>query len=307
MQAPDRETMRAVALEVRRAFVGEARRAWPFYLVLGVGLGAVLYVGVNLSNSFPSEERPFGWPGPASFAAGVATLRRELVLATTLPAIGLGLHALWRRDPKREGLPVFGGVVLADAVGILLGILIAAWIGGNAASAWPSAPAYRTFVVAHALLALAAYSLAVLAKASTRGHGAAITLGLFVLFLAVFDAWLQWRLFRAAGYHRLTSGDLPSWYLAWQAASPLSSYRGTLILGFSGFRDYLESAALKGATLPEWATWRTFSAALLALWVTLPLGFAATVWKARALAWRRDASQAVHAPAAAPKVGPGMD
>src|SRR5581483_12146089 len=103
----------------------ELRRAWPYALVLALGLGAVVTVGANISNAFPSQARPFGWPGPASFENAVAMVRPDIVLATTLPALLLGATALRRHDPREGGLLP---ILAVDAALLLVAAFVASFL-----------------------------------------------------------------------------------------------------------------------------------------------------------------------------------
>src|SRR5438067_2852838 len=132
------------ALAAARA---ELRRAWPLALALALGAGAVLVVGVNLSNAFPSQDRPFGWPGPSSFENGVAMVRPELVLATTIPALLLGVRALNRREPHADGPAALLGIFALDAMLLFLAAFVAAVIGKLGASR-TTALAFVAFTVA---------------------------------------------------------------------------------------------------------------------------------------------------------------
>lgn len=265
----------------RRGLVLGSIRAWPYAILLGLAVGGVLAVGVNLSNAFPSEARPFGWSGPSSFTNGVAMVRSELVLATVIPALALGWFSVRRLDPRREDIAFLGGIVAAGLVAVAAGVAVAGWWGAIAASR-ASWAVFGAFWSAHFLLAAASYSLTVFACVSLRTLGPAVATAVLAFYVAVYDNLMQWRLFREAGYHRLQAGDFPDWFLAGQAASPVAAYRGNLILGRREFMDGLERAVLADAVLPSWATAQTFAAALIALWIILPLGLAASVWKLRA-------------------------
>jgi hypothetical protein len=274
--------MRPSVLEARSGSLFAVRRSWPYALVLALALGATVAVGVNLSNAYPSEAKPFGWPGAANFQNGVAMVRKEILLAASLPALGLALASLRPLEPRRHTVAFLGGIVGADLLALALGVGLAGAWGAWAASkaTWG---AYWAFVAAHVLLAWAFYSLTLLVAAAARPRATAAALALYTFYLAVFDNLLQWRVFREAGYHRLQAGQFPDWFLAAQAGSPISAYRGFLILDWPPFRDGLENAVLKGATLPPWANAATFAGVLLGLWIVLPLGLTASVWKLRAL------------------------
>ena len=270
----------------------------PYAAILALGLGGVLVVGANLSNAIPSASRPFGWPGPASFEAGVATMRPELILATTLPALLLGLASLGRLEPRRDRLDAFAAVAAADALLLAAGTTLAAAIGGWAASTHKP-DAFWGFVVAHLLLALSFHAIGALARVLARRHALPAALGAWVLFVAVMEDWVQWKVMREAGYHEIMAGNFPGWFYAAQAASPVSVYRGILILWDKGFRDWTERAALDGAALPGWMTASNFAWLALGLWVLLPLAAAGAVWW-----WRGRTPEAAPAPAAAVEPAP---
>jgi hypothetical protein len=274
-----------------------AWRAWigglPFALVLALGLGAVLVVGAELSHAIPSAARPFGWPGPASLEAGVATMRPELVLAASLPALLWGLRTVGRLDPRVDRVDALAVRVAADALLLVAAVVLAGAIGAWGASAH-TAHAFWGFVAAHAVLALCFYALGVLARALTRRHAVPLALGAWVWFVAVMEDLVQARVMREAGYHQLIAGQFPSWFYAAQALSPVSLYRGVLILWSKGFRDWTERAALDGAALPDWMTAGNFVLFALALWVALPLAIAGTLW------WWRGRTRPLATAAAAP-------
>lgn len=271
---------RGVASAVRLHALPALRGAWPFAVVLAAGVGATVAVGANLSNAFPSEARPFGWPGPASFENGVAMVRPALVLATSLPALLWGATALASHSPSRR-LGPFGLAVASHAALAALSILLATAIGAWAASGGDGA-AYRGFFVAHLLLAWSFYMLGLLASTLTRRHAVGAAVGLWVFPVAILDNLVQWRLFREAGYTALAAGQFPSWFYVTQALSPIAGYRATLILWRPGFRDWLEHAALDDAALPGWMTATNFALFVLLLWVVVPLLLAAAAWWGRA-------------------------
>lgn len=256
----------------------ELRRAWPYALLLAVALGTVLAVGAHQSNATPSEKRPFGWPGPASFENAVAMERGDLVLAASLPALLLGARALELRWGALA--PRLRWVLATDAALLVAACFAAGGIGAFAAFRTPP-EAYVAFCVAHALLALAFYSLAFLCSALLRRHATAAALGVWMAFNAAYEGIVRTSLYRTVGYQGLLAGQFPSWFYVAQALSPLSAYRGVLILWRDGFRDYVEKAALGQAVLPAWLNPATFVALMLALWVALPLGIASAVWHAR--------------------------
>ena len=261
----------------------ELRRAWPFALVLALALGAVLVVGANLSNAFPSQERPFGWPGPASFENGVAMVRDQLVLAATLPALALGATMPARRQPE--------GPLAADAALVALACGVAALLGAWGASTAPP-DAVIAFWAAHALLALAFWALALVCAAFARKHALPLALAVWTLFVALWENGTRWILFRQVGYGPLSTGQFPSWYYVSQALSPLSAYRGVLILWRRGFMDAIERAVLGQAALPPWMTPGVFAAFLVGFWIALPAGIATLVWRVRGRAARSKAPDA---------------
>src|SRR5687767_11680534 len=77
--------------------------ALPYAVLLSLALAASVIVGANVANATPSESHPFGWPGPASFDAGVATQRTSLVIAATISGLVLGLMAF--RGPRSPTHP----------------------------------------------------------------------------------------------------------------------------------------------------------------------------------------------------------
>lgn len=301
-------------LWLREPWRGGLRDAWPSALLLAVALGAVLWVGVNLSNAFPSAAKPFGWPGPAAFENGVAMVRPELLLAGSLPALWLGLRILAPDDrptappagtpgaspaiapeapagPATAGQPSgpavpwrTAGARLAVALGLAaVAVLLGAAYGRHAAAATP-ASAWRGFVVAHILLAWAWLAIGVLASALSRQgpRAAALGLGAWLASTAVAEGAIKWRLFRTVGYDGLSAGQFPSWFYLAQAANPDACYRAVLILWRPGFRDWTEHAALDHAVMPGWMTASAFAWAMLGLWVILPLAGAAMVLQGKA-------------------------
>ena len=267
----------------REQMRAEARRALPYGLVLMLALGLAVSVGAHLSNAFPSEGRPFGWEGPARFENAVAMVRGDLVLAASLPALLLGARALRGLDPATHGAGRMPPAMLAHALVLATACFGAGAIGGMVAFKTPLA-AYVAFSTAHALLALSFYSLAFLGAAFTRRHAVAVAAGVWLFFNAAYEGLVRTAVFRQAGYHALAAGQFPSWFYVAQALSPLSAYRGVLILWERGFMDYLEKTVLGDANLPAWMHPGSFAALTLALWVALPLGLAAGLWwwKARA-------------------------
>lgn len=260
-----------------RALRSELLRALPYAVLLALALSMVLVVGVNLSNAFPSEKAPFGWPGTSPFWNGVATVRSDLVVATTLPALLWGVAALWGRDPRVERTGSLGVALGVNVLLIPLAVLVATIVGALVASK-VHANAFMAFFAAHALLALSFWSLAVLCAALAGRWAVPAAAGVWLVFHAAYENATRWAVFRDAGYHALAAGQFPSWFYVAQAFSPLSAYRGVLILWERGFMDYLEGATLGQATLPAWVNPGTFMALGLGLWVALPLGIAAFAW-----------------------------
>lgn len=268
--------------------VDEAKRAAPYAIVLALLLGAIVVVGAHQSNASPSEKRPFGWDGPAGFENAVAMVRTDLVIAASLPALLLGARALAGREPRAWQ----GGALMrtwAVHAGLLVaGVALAGLIGAIGASRVPEDSALA-FIVAHSVLALSFYSLAFLWSSLLREHALAAAAATWLAFVGIYDRVLQTVLFRTEGYHNLVSGAFPNWFWVSQAFSPLSSYRGILILWREGFRDYVEKFALAEAVLPAWLVPATFIALAIALWMALPLALAHLSW------WWRARSEPVQA------------
>jgi uncharacterized membrane protein YozB (DUF420 family) len=243
-------------------------------------LGAVVVVGANLANSYPSQDHPHGWPGAANFDGGVATVRPQLVLAATVPGLLLGLSTGTRLSPRRHG-PLQAGAVLG--VDVFL-VAAACWLGTSIAS-WgvskTSEEAYWAFFTAHLLLALCFYSLALLSAVTVPTSPALPAGVLWVLFAVVYEIWVRWKTLRAAGYEGLSAGAFPAWFFVAQAWSPLAVYRGLLILWHPGFRDYEERAVLGDLALPPWMNAPVFGALFAFAWVLLPLESAWVVWTLR--------------------------
>ncbi len=267
----------SASLEAMRA---ELRRAWPYALVLALGLGTVVVVGANLSNAFPSQSRPFGWPGPASLENGVAMVRTEIVLACTLPALLLGATALRGRDPREDPARTLLPALATDAALLVVAAFLAALIAFVGAARSPPA-ALLAFGSAESLLALAFFSMGYLAAAVASRHAVAAAFGVWAFFTLVYENWTRVILFRQVGYDPLASGDFPTWFWVSQGLSPLTAYRGVLILWRPGFMDYLEKAALSGAALPAWMTPATFAGILLVMWVLAPVALALGAWWVR--------------------------
>lgn len=255
----------------------ELRRAAPYALLLALGLGAVVAAGAHLSNAFPSEKAPFGWPGPASFERGVAMVRSDLVLATTLPALILGARALRGREPALHGASSLLATYGTHGALLALGVVIAATIGALGAGETPM-DAWYAFVVAHAVLALSFYSLAFLCACFLREHALAGAGAIWVFFLGIYEAVTRTIVFRTEGFEKLNAGAFPDWFWAAQALSPLSSYTGILILWRERFRDYMETEVLKNAVLPAFLVPATFVAVAIVLWMLLPLGLGLLGW-----------------------------
>lgn len=258
-------SLKTIPPEVRQ----HARRGWPVALVLAVALGVVVGLGALVANATPTEEQPEGWPGAAKFDNGVAMFRTQALLAATIPALLLGYRTARTHLRERPGQGGAGRFVAADAsllvVGVLIATVIASWIAAGTALR-----AYLVFWAAHSLLALAFYSLAFMAAALAPRRGLAVAAGVWLGFVALYDALVRWRLFRAVNYEALTSGLIPAWFYAAQVASPVAAYRGLLILAWPGFRDWEEQAVLRDAQLPSWASPVVFLAFLL-LWILVPL------------------------------------
>lgn len=260
------------------SFLPEIRRAAPYALALAALLGAVVIVGAHQSNAFPSADRPFGWPGPSSLSGAVAMARADLVLAASVPALLLGAMALRGR---RAGLPLaLTWVTHAALVGA--GVLVGALAGAAGVREAPG-DALAAFVVAHGVLALSFYSIGFLWSSLLGRHALAPAAATWLFFVGIYDRVLQTMLFRKVGYHELAAGSFPDWFWVSQAFSPLSSYRGILILWRPDFRDYVEKVALEGARLPGWIVPATFVALALALWMLIPLALAHLVgwWRAQ--------------------------
>ncbi len=257
--------------------------ALPFALILGLGLGFAVFVGANMSNAFPSEDRPFGWPGPSNFSNGVAMDRSMFVLAATASGLLLGLWAL-RRDVSRDmTLGDFGAAAVSHLALLFGGAYLGAGIGDWAASETQPGTIHA-FAVSHALLACAFYALGAALAVGLGPVGAPAGAGVWVFYVALFENITRWRVFRDVGYHGIQAGQLPGWFYLAQAASPIALYRGLLIIWHPPFRNWEEQAVLADANLPAWMTPEILGAAL-AVWVVVPLEIAATVVAIRQ--WRR--------------------
>lgn len=256
----------------------EARRAFPYALVLMAALGTVVSVGAHYSNAFPSQGRPFGWEGPARFENAVAMVRGDLVLAASVPALLLGAVAFRGRDPSVDGVRRMGAAFASHALLLAAACFCAGAIGGLVAFKTPT-NAFLAFSVAHALLALSFYSLAFLCGALFGRYAPAAAALVWLAFNAVYESLVRTVVLRQVGGEALAQGLFPAWFYVAQALSPLSAYRGVLILWERGFMDYLEKAALGKAALPAWMNPATFAALTLVLWVALPVGLGMLAWR----------------------------
>lgn len=258
----------------------DVRRALPLCGVLSVALGFALVLGAHLSNAQPSSTRPFGWAGPSAFEYAVAMVRKDLVLATTLPALLLGSRALSSFSPLRESSARVAGTFVTHAAMLVGAVVAAAGIGAWGAFHTPG-DAFVAFCVAHALLALAFYAIGFLWSAALPRFALAGALATWAFFVLFYDNLLQVRVLRELGQPGLDARAFPAWFYAGQALSPLTSYRGILILWRERFRDYVEKLALKGADLPAWMTPITFCLVLVLAWVLVPLALALVAWRVR--------------------------
>lgn len=286
--------MRAFVDSSRRLAAGiplDVRRALPLALVLALALGVSVWLGAHQSSAQPTEDKPFGWEGASSFMSAVQMVRKDLLLATTIPALVLGARALELRDPTRDGLGRIAGIFGMHAAILLVAAAAAGGIGAWGARRTPP-DAYWAFTVAHGLLALAFYAIGFLFAAAMRRHALAASLAVWAVFVLFYDDFVEVRTIREVGLHGITAGQLPEWFYIAQAISPLSTYRGILILWREDFRDYVEQAVLGGATLPAWMTPTTFAAALVLLWVAIPLGIALGAWWLRGRLAARSAALA---------------
>jgi hypothetical protein len=268
-----------------RAGLASVRSGAGLALVLAGGLGLALAVGANLSNAWPSAAHPFGWPGASNFDNAVAMVRPELVLAGSLPALLLGVRSGDASSGQRFRALRFLGTHAGSAV-----LLAAAAVGAASIGSWAASGtrpvAYWAFAGTHLLLAMAFYSLGVLAAAVTRRHAVALALAIWTAFVVLFEDVVRWQLFRQAGYNELAAGHFPTWFYAMQALSPVASYRAVLILARPAFRDGLEHATLDHANIPDWLTAGNFSSLMAAVWIVIPLALAAAIiaWRGRSLA-----------------------
>lgn len=257
--------------------VEELRRAAPYAILLALGLGAVVVAGAHYSNAWPSEKAEYGWPGPASLERGVAMVRSDLALATTIPALLLGARALAKRTPTLDGpavvLAIYGlhGALIGFAV--LVATLVAIAGAGDAPF-----EACLAFWTAHTVLALAFYSIAFLWNCYLREHAVAAAAATWIVFLGLYEAITRTIMFRTQGYTQITNAGFPDWFWAAQGLSPLASYQGILILWRPRFRDMIEEKALENAALPAWLVPGTFVALALVLWMLVPLGLGLLGW-----------------------------
>ena len=264
-------------MRVPPSLLAELRRAAPYVLLLALGLGAVVVAGAHYSNAWPSEKAEYGWPGAASLERGVAMVRSDIVLATTIPALILGARALLTRSPSvdrtRSILPVYA----LHAALIGLAVLVATVIGALGAG---DAPFEATFAfwTAHTVLALSFYSIGFLWNCYLREHAVAAALATWIAFLGLYEAVTRTIMFRSEGYTQITNVGFPDWFWVAQGLSPLSSYTGILILWRPRFRDMIEEAALENAALPSWLVPSTFVALAIVLWMLIPLGIGALGW-----------------------------
>ena len=260
-----------------QAFLKELRRAAPYALLLALGLGAVVVAGAHYSNAWPSEKAEFGWPGPASLERGVAMVRSDIVLATTIPALLMGARALARRAPTLDGpfsiLQVYGLHVAMIGSAVLVATLIGALGAGDAPF-----EACFAFWTAHTVLALAFYSIAFLWNCYLHEHAVAAAAATWIVFLGLYEAVTRTVMFRSEGYTQITNVGFPDWFWAAQGLSPLASYQGILILWRPRFRDMIEEAALENAVLPSWLVPGTFVALAVVLWMLIPLGIGLLGW-----------------------------
>ena len=279
----------------------EARVALPFFLLYGLALGGTLALGAELSTARPSRDRPFGWPGPASFDNGVAMVRNDLALCAAIPPLLLGLTLVRRlqRD-LRSGL--FVSAVLTDLAAVALGALLAGLVGVWG-SARASPDAYWAFVTAHGLLGLSFFALGLLPTVVAPIVGLLAGGFLGLAYLTLYDNWVKWRIFRELGYNGIMSGAFPTWFYLAQVFSPLSTYRGMLITWRPQFRDWEEQAALREVVLPSWVNPVLFGSVHLFVWVAIPIEAAIIVWVVRS---RRRASITRTGPQVDP-VGPGRE
>ncbi len=271
----------ARARQIAAAFARDhLRRAGPAALLLALATGAATVLGAHVYNAWPTAAFPYGEPGPAPLERGVAYVRPALVLTASLPALLLGLQTAQGLDGRHRWRAPLA------RVGADLGLLAAAAGLAAAIGAWGTASAPAGAVVAlavsTALLAWSFHALGVLAGTlgAQRANAGLFAVGTWLAFHALYESFVRWRLFRATSYYELRAGDLPLWFVAAQALSPLSAYRGLMILWRPEFRDGLEREALRNATLPGWLGAGALAVVLL-LWTVIPLGVAALLWARR--------------------------
>src|SRR5439155_24393078 len=131
--------------------------------------------------------------GPANFAAGVATVRPELILATSIPALILGVRLLAPRAarpgqaaPMKPARTLPAVPLLTDLALLAAAVMVAAGIGARAA-AKTSSDAFWGFTAAHLLLAWGFYCVGVLAASLTRRYALPVAVGAWVLFAVLLD------------------------------------------------------------------------------------------------------------------------
>ena len=268
-------------MRVPPSLLAELRRAAPYVLLLALGLGAVVVAGAHYSNAWPSEKAEYGWPGPASLERGVAMVRSDIVLATTIPALLLGARALMRHRPSEHGalsiLQVYGIHTALIGVAVMVATIVAILGAGSAPS-----EAVFAFWTAHVVLALSFYSVGFLWNCYLRDHAVAAAAATWIVFLGLYEAVTRTIMFRTEGYTQITNVGFPDWFWAAQGLSPLASYQGILILWRPRFRDMIETAALENAVLPSWLVPGTFVALAVVLWMLIPLGLGLLGWWWRA-------------------------
>lgn len=271
--------------------IAPARAAAPYAILIAFGLGAVVVAGAHYSNAYPSEARPFGWSGPASFENAIAMVRTELILAASLPALILGARALRDRDPTESKLTELLTIYGVHAGLLTVAVALAGRIGSIGAGPVVS-EAVVAFWVAHSVLAVSFYSLGFMWSSLVREHALAAGMATWMAFVTLHEAVTRTILFRTEGYHKITAGSFPDWFWASQVFSPLSSYTGILILWREGFRNTLERTSLAKANLPDWFVPATFLALGLLMWVLVPLAIGLGAWWWRGVASRRRTASA---------------
>lgn len=288
---PRRLDPRGALTWTRARLPPDVLRALPYALLLALGLGIAVVVGAHLSNAQPSSDRPFGWEGPSAFEWAVAMVRKDLVFATTLPALLLGARALRERDPSRDGTLSIVGVFGTHAAMLSVAVVAAGGIGAWGAFHTPW-DAYVAFVTAHTLLALSFYAIGFVWSATLSRHATALALATWFFLVLFYDNLVQIRLLREIGLPGFEAGAIPTWFYAAQAASPLTTYRGILILWRKRFRDFIEKELLERAALPSWMTPALFSTVMLVVWVLVPFALALAIWRARRWWIQRDHAEA---------------